>query len=417
MPANPRLALAFILCTVSLDAIGIGLIFPVMPDLIREVTGDDLSRAALWGGVLATSFAVMQFLFGPVLGSLSDRFGRRPVLLVSLLVMVLDYLVMAVAHTIWLLIAARVVAGIAAATYATAAAYIADITPPEQRGARFGLIGAGFGVGFVLGPVIGGVLAGIDTRAPFYAAAALGCANLLFGALILPETVTDATRRAFAWRRANPLGALRAVTRLPGLRRTLMCFLILGIAMNVYPSVWAYYGQARFGWGSGMVGLSLAIYGISFAFGQALLVGPAIRRFGEHRAASFGMWVDVVTLCALGLVTSPVVALMILPITALGGTVTPALQAIASRGAAADAQGEVQGVLSSLTAIAMITSPLIMTSVFSTFTAPGAAVFAPGAPFLLAAVMMLICVLLHTRGGPRRAETPPPAPDAVQARA
>jgi len=391
-------ALIFILCTVTLDAIGIGLIFPVMPDLIREVTGGDLSNAALWGGVLATSFAVMQFLFGPLLGSLSDRFGRRPVLLVSLIVMVADYLVMAVAHTIWLLLAARLVAGIAAATYSTATAYIADITPPEQRGARFGLIGAGFGIGFVLGPLIGGLLAGIDTRAPFYAAAALAMANLIFGALILPETVTDATRRAFSLRRANPLSALRAVSRLPGVRLTLACFLILGIAMNVYPSVWAFYGQARFGWDSSMVGISLAVYGISFALGQALLVGPMIRRWGEHRAAQYGMWVDILTLAALGLVTSPWVALAITPVTALGGAVTPALQALASRAAPADAQGELQGVLASLNAIAMITSPLLMTSVFSYFTAPGAPVFSPGAPFLVASAMMIACLALHVYG-------------------
>jgi DHA1 family tetracycline resistance protein-like MFS transporter len=395
---NPRLALTFILGTVTLDAIGIGLIFPVMPDLIQEVTSLSLSDAALWGGVLATSFAVMQFLFGPVIGALSDRFGRRPILLVSLLIMGLDYLVMAVAPTIWLLLIARIVAGITAATYATATAFIADITPPDQRGSRFGLIGAGFGVGFVLGPLIGGLLAGIDTRAPFYAAAVLAFANLIFGYFVLPETVTDATRRPFSLARANPLGALRAVARLPGVRLTLACFLILGIAMNVYPAVWAYYGQARFGWDSTMVGVSLAVYGISFAMGQALLVGPLIRRFGEHRAAHYGMWVDVITLAALGLVTSPVIALAVTPVTALGGVVTPALQALASRSAPANAQGELQGVLSSLNAIAMITSPLIMTATFSQFTRPGAEIFAPGAPFLLASGLMVICLLLHVFG-------------------
>jgi len=396
--SNPRLALTFILATVTLDAIGIGLIFPVMPDLIREVTGQSLAEAALWGGVLATSYAVMQFLFGPVIGALSDRFGRRPVLLVSLLVMCVDYLVMAAAQSVWLLLAARIVAGITAATYATATAYIADITPPDQRGSRFGLIGAGFGVGFVLGPVIGGLLAGVDTRAPFLVAAGLALANLIFGWFVLPETVTDATRRRFSIARANPLGALRAVARLPGLRLTLACFLILGIAMNVYPSIWAYYGQARFGWNSGMVGISLAVYGISFAVGQALLVGPLIRRFGEHRAAHYGMWVDIVTLAGLGVVTSPVVALAIIPVTALGGVVTPALQAIASRSAPANAQGEVQGVLSSLNAIAMITSPLLMTGVFSHYTSAGASVYAPGAPFLVASGLMLVCVALHVFG-------------------
>lgn len=400
------LPLLFILLTVALDAIGIGLIFPVMPDLIREVSFTTLSEAAVWGGILATSYAVMQFLFGPLLGALSDRFGRRPVLLLSLGLMMTDYLVMSVADTIWLLLLLRIVSGIASATYSTAAAYIADITPPDQRGKRFGLIGACFGVGFVLGPVIGGLLAGIDTRAPFLVAAGLAAANLLFGLLVLPETVTDATRRPFALSRANPLGALRAVSRLPGVGRTLTCFLILGIAMNVYPSTWAYFGQARFGWDSGMVGISLAIYGLSFAVGQAVLVGPLIRRFGEHRAAFYGMWVDVITLAALGLVVSPAFALAIIPVTALGGVVTPSLQAIASRAAPADAQGEVQGVMASLNAVAMIVSPLIMTGAFSVFTSPGAPVFSPGAPFLLAAILMLGCLALHGAGVPAPARKP-----------
>lgn len=403
-PQKARLALGFILATVTLDAIGIGLIFPVMPDLIREVTGQPLSEAALWGGLLATSFAVMQFLFGPTIGALSDRFGRRPILLISLAVMAADYLVMALASSIWLLLIARLIAGITAATFSTAGAFIADITAPEDRGRRFGLIGAGFGVGFVLGPLIGGLLAAIDSRAPFYAAAGLALANLAFGFFVLPETVTPATRRAFALSRANPLGALRAVGRLPGLRRLLATFLLLGIAMNVYPSIWAYFGQARFGWDSTMVGVSLAVYGISFALGQALLVGPLIRRFGEHRAAQYGMWVNVTTLTALGLVTSPALALALTPVTALGGVVTPALQAIASRAAPADAQGELQGVFASLNAIAMITAPLIMTNTFAHFTATDAPIFAPGAPFLVAALLMLACLALHTLGS--RPKTP-----------
>lgn len=404
-PKRAGLALTFILITVTLDAIGIGLIFPVMPDLIGEVTGGDLSQAAIWGGLLATSYAVMQFLFGPIVGSLSDRFGRRPILLTSLAIMVADYLVMAAASTIWILLAARIVAGITSATYSTASAYIADITPPENRAQRFGLIGAGFGVGFVLGPAIGGLLATFDTRAPFYAAAAMAAANLAFGAVVLPETVTARLRRSFSLARANPLGALRSVSRLPGLRRPLLVFLILGIAMNVYPSVWAFFGKARFGWDTGMVGFSLAIYGISFAVGQVVLVGPLIRRFGEHRAAVYGMWVDITTLAALGFVTSGTLALAIIPVTALGGVVTPALQAILSRGAAEDAQGELQGVLASLTAVASITAPLMMTSVFSAFTAPGANVHNPGAPFLLASVLMVACVLLHV-AGPRETRAP-----------
>lgn len=404
--ASPKLALTFILITVCLDAIGIGLIFPVMPRLIAEVTGGSLSQAALWGGILSTSYAVMQFLFGPVVGSLSDRFGRRPVLLCSLVVMSADYLLMALAPTMALLLLARVIAGIASSTYATALAYIADITPEAERAPRFGLIGAGFGIGFVLGPAIGGLLAGVDTRAPFFAAAAMAAANLALGWWVLPETVTEATRRRFSLARANPLGALGAVSRLPGLRRPLAVFLILGIAMNVYPSVWAYYGQARFGWGEGMVGASLALYGIAFAAGQVALVRPAIARFGEHRAVVLGIWVDIVTLTGYGLVTSGLAALLITPVTALGGVVTPSLQAILSRAAPADAQGELQGVLASLNAIAMIVSPLVMTGAFSAFTGPAAPVFAPGAPFLLAALMMVAAMLLHV-AGPREAAPKP----------
>ncbi|WP_096787164.1 TCR/Tet family MFS transporter [Rhodobacter sp. CZR27] len=398
---SPRLALAFILITVTLDAIGIGLIFPVMPELILEVTGRTLSEAAVWGGLLSASFAVMQFLFGPTIGSLSDRFGRRPILLGSLVIMSATYLAMALAPTITILLAARIVAGIVSATYATASAFIADVTPPEDRGKRFALIGAGFGIGFVLGPAMGGLLAGLDIRAPFYGAALMAVLNLCLGSLILPETVTDATRRPFSLARANPLGAFRAVAHLPGLRRPLLVFLILGIAMNVYPAVWAFYGHAQFGWGAGMVGASLALYGISFAVGQVALVGPAIRKLGEHRTAFWGIWVDIVTLAVFGFLTSPLGALVVIPITALGGVVTPALQSILSRGTPADAQGELQGLLASLNAIAMIVSPLVMTAAFRAFTHEGALLHLPGAPFLLASALMVAALLLHV--GRRRA--------------
>jgi MFS transporter, DHA1 family, tetracycline resistance protein len=393
-----NLPLTFIIATVTLDAIGIGIMFPVMPDLIESITGNGLSDAAIWGGLLSAAFAIMQFLCGPALGALSDQYGRRPILLISLGVMGLNYLAMALAPTMILLLISRIIAGMAAATQSTATAFIADITPPADRGRRFGLIGAGFGIGFVLGPLIGGVLATIDLHAPFYAAAALAFANLVFGAVVLPETVTDATRRPFMLANANPFTALIRATRLPTIRRTLLTFLILSIAMGVYPAIWAFYGHARFGWDTAMVGVSLAVYGICFACGQALLVGPLIRRLGEHRAATFGMCVNVCTLTALGLVTSGPLALLIIPLTALGGVTTPALQSIASGRTPADAQGSLQGVMSSLTAIATITAPLIMTNTFAAFTAPEVTPYSPGAPFLLAAMLMLICVTLHVAG-------------------
>jgi DHA1 family tetracycline resistance protein-like MFS transporter len=387
-----NLPLTFIVLTVTLDAIGIGLMFPVLPDLIRELTGLDYQQAALWGGALTIVFAVMQFLCGPALGALSDRFGRRPVLLVSVATMGLNYVVMATTPSIWVLLAARAVGGMAAATQATATAFIADITPPERRGQAFGLIGAAFGVGFVLGPLIGGLLAGIDPRAPFWAAAGLCAVNLILGWRVLPESLSEHLRRPVRAAGLNPLTALAAAARLPAIRPTLVTFLILTIAMNVYPAVWAFFGHARFGWSTAMVGASLALYGISFAAGQVLLVGPLIRRFGEHRAAAFGMCVNLVTLTAMGLVTAGWAALVLTPLTALGGVTAPALQAIASRRTGPDAQGALQGVMSSLNAVAVIIAPGMMTGVFATVS--------PGAPFLLAAALMFLCLALHLASGP-----------------
>ena len=398
MTPTPRLALTFVFLTVALDAIGIGLIFPVMPDLIREVTGGTLAQAALWGGTLSASFAIMQFLFGPVIGSLSDRFGRRPVLILSLLVMSLDYLVLALAPTIWLLLAARIVSGITAATYSTATAVIADLTPPDERGRRFGLIGAGFGVGFVLGPLIGGALAGIDTRAPFWVAAALAAGNMAFGLLTFRESLAPENRRPFRLWSSNPLAALTAALRQPALRPALLTFLILGIAMNVYPVIWPYFGPARFGWSTQMVGLSLALYGLCFAAGQMLLVGPLLRRLGEQRAVLFGLTVNLVTLAAMAVTTSGTLALLLIPLTALSGVTSPALQSILSRQTPADAQVALQGVMSSLTAIAKIAAPPLITGTFAAFTAPGAAIHAPGAPFALSAALMVAAILFHVAG-------------------
>ena len=390
-----RAALVFILITVALDSIGIGLIFPVMPDLLRQVTGGSLAEAAVWGGLLAMSFAVMQFLCGPVVGSLSDRFGRRPVLLWSLVAMAANYLVMALAGSVWLLLAGRLLAGVAAATQSTAAAYLADISPPEARARNFGLLGACLGAGFILGPAAGGLLATLGPRAPFFAAAALAAANLALGAAVLPETVTDALRRPFRWTRANPFGAVRAVAHLPGLGRLLTVFLLLQIANFVYPAIWSFYGKAAFGWSTPMVGLSLALYGAAMAAVQAVLIAPFTRRLGERRTVAWGLAIDLVSLIFYGLVRSGTAALVYTPLAALGGITTPALQALASRAAPADAQGELQGVLASLNALAMIASPLIMTATFSAFTGPAAPIYAPGAPFLLGAVLMVACIALH----------------------
>lgn len=394
---NKRLPVTFILITMLLDSMGVGLIFPVMPDLIREVHGGDISNAAIWGGVLATVFAAMQFLFGPLLGSISDRFGRRPVLLLALGAMAIDYLVMAQAWTIWLLLLGRMIGGITAATHATATAYMADISKPEDKAANFGLIGAAFGMGFVLGPLLGGLLGQWGTRAPFYAAALLAVLNFGLGYFALPETVTDRIRRPFSFKRANPIGALMSVGHLPSLKLLLSISFVYGIAFFVYPAIWAYFAALQFGWSPAMIGVSLASFGVSMAIVQAVLMRPILRLIGERNAVIGGLLLDAVVFAALGFVESGTLALIMIPISALGSVVGPALQAIMSRTARDDQQGELQGTLASINAVGMIIAPFILTQIFWYFTSDFTPMYLPGAPFILSAALVLICALLFLR--------------------
>ena len=389
--AQRKRAFTFILVTLTLDAMGIGLILPVMPDLISEVEGGTIGTAAIWGGILATTFAVMQFIFGPILGSLSDRYGRRPVLLISLLVMTIDYLVMAIAGSIWLLFLTRVVGGITAATMSTANAFIADISKPEEKSANFGLVGAAFGMGFVLGPVIGGLLGEFGTRAPFYAAAALGAVNLVFGYFVLPETVTDRIRRPFSLRRANPFGAFKALGQLEGVRQLILLVFLYEFAFIVYPATWAYFTKEAFGWSPGMVGASLALFGIGIAIVQGALIRPALRRFGERGTIIYGIGFNFSAFLVLTMITNGWVALAFIPLTALGAVVTPALQGLMSQRAGDDQQGELQGVISSAKSIAMIFSPLVMTQLFWAYT-NDAGLYFPGAAFALSAAIMILCM-------------------------
>ncbi len=391
---DKRLPITFILISVVLDSMGIGLIMPVMPDLIQEVEGAGISDAAVWGGILATIFAAMQFIFGPTLGSLSDRFGRRPVLLISLAVMAFDYVLMAVAGTITLLIIGRILGGITAATQSTAAAYMADISEPDEKAANFGLIGAAFGVGFVLGPLMGGLLAEYGTRAPFYAAAALAAANFVFGYFVLPETVTDKIRRPFEWRRANPLGAFKHINKLPGLGRLMLITFVYAIAFFVYPGVWAYFGAEQFGWGPGMIGLSLGVFGIGIAVVQGVLMRPILRWLGERNAVIAGLAIDVLAFVALGFIQNGWIALALTPLTALGSIAGPALQGIMSRRADDNQQGELQGALASINAVATVVAPLVVTQTFWYFTKDSTGIYLPGAPFLLSALLTIGCIAL-----------------------
>ena len=385
-----RLPLTFVLLTTVIDSMGIGLIIPVMPALLREIGDIPLSDAALLGGVLATAFAITLFLFGPTVGALSDRFGRRPIMLVSLVVMAVDYLVMAVAQTFWLLLIGRLVGGMVAATQATAMAFMADISKPEEKASRFGMIGAAFGVGFVLGPLLGGLLAEFGTRAPFYAAAGLAASNAVFGYFVMPET--GRSRRPMTLARSNPLGAFAHVGSNPELRRLLVLFFLYQVAFFVYPAVWAYYTEARFGWSPSMIGVSLASFGVAMAIVQGGLIRPILAWLGDRGTVLYGLIFNFFAFIVFAFVENGTMALIFTPLTALGAVVTPAVQGMMSRRTADDSQGELQGVISSTAALATIISPLVMTQVFAVYAAEDAAVFLPGAPFLVSMALMVACV-------------------------
>lgn len=387
-------AVLFVMATVMLDSMGIGLIVPVMPDLLRDINGGSLSEAALWGGILATSFAVMQFLCAPLLGGLSDRYGRRPILLVSLLVLTADYIVMALTQSIWILLAARIIGGITAATQSTASAYMADISTGEERTRNFGLIGAAFGMGFVLGPVFGGLLAELGPRAPFWAAAALSLGNALLGWIVLKETVVGDKVRAFDFRRANPLGSIKQLGKLPGVRRFLLIYFLYHFAFTVYPSVWAYFGQESFAWTPAIIGLSLASFGMSMALVQGVLVGRLVKAVGETGTALLGHCCALATYLSISLIPSGNVILVLTPFAALGGLLPIALQGIMSRRVPDDAQGELQGALTSAMSLAMILSPLTMTATFSYFTRDGTPLYLPGAPFLVSFALIGVALIV-----------------------
>ena len=397
-----RPVVIFIMISVMVDAMGIGLIVPVMPDLLREINGTGLSQAAIWGGVLATSFAVMQFLFGPILGGLSDRYGRRPVILVSILVAAIDYVVMATTFSIWILLLARIVGGITAATQSTASAYMADISAPEERTKNFGLVGAAFGMGFVLGPLFGGLLAEYGTRAPFWAAAGLSVVNAIFGWLVLKETVTAENMRRFEWRRANPFGSFKHLGKLPGVRQLILVYFLYHVSFSVYPSVWAYFGQEQFGWSPSILGLSLGLFGITMALVQGVFVRLSLSWFRERGTVVLGHFFAISCYLTLGFLTSGPIALILTPVAALGGLIPIALQGIMSQRVANNAQGELQGALTSASSLAMILSPLTMTLTFSYFTKPDTPLYLPGAPFLVAFALMVLALgifLIRKRAG------------------
>ncbi len=389
-----------ILMTILLDAMGVGIMIPVLPDLMASVLPDaSLADATLWGGILATIFALMQFLFSPTLGVASDQYGRKPVLMIALTVMIAYYLIMAVAQSLWLLVIGRIIGGLTAATHATASAYIADISEPDEKAARFGLLGAAFGVGFVLGPIIGGVLGELGPRAPFYAAAVIAALNAVFCWIWLKESVTDDIRRKFSWKRANPFGAALEVSKFAGVGHLLWVLGLFLIGVAVYTAIWPFFTVERFDWSPGMIGVSLTLYGICFAIIQGALVNPAIKRFGERRTVVLGFSAEIIALMVVAFIPNGFLMLAFTPMAAIGVIGQPPLQAILSKAVGDDNQGTLQGVIGSLNAVAMIITPLVMSALFYAFTDDDAPFYFPGVPFFVSAILVAVAlwVFLSTR--------------------
>ncbi|HEX8330823.1 MAG TPA: TCR/Tet family MFS transporter [Hymenobacter sp.] len=390
-------ALGFIFVTILIDVIGLGIIIPVVPKLIQQLTGEGLSRASEYSGQLTFAYAAAQFCFAPVMGGLSDKLGRRPVLLAALLGLGLDYIFLSFAPTLAWLFVGRVVAGITGASFTTATAYIADISTPEKRAQNFGLVGAAFGVGFIVGPAIGGLLAGFGSRVPFMVAAGLSLCNFFYGYFVLPESLPADKRRPFEWRRANPVASLLRLGHYPAILGLVASLVLLYLAGSATQSVWSFYTMLKFGWTEKLVGISLAVVGLFSGLVQGGLVRVAIPKLGAARAIVVGLLCYTVGFVLFAFASRGWLMLAFLAPYCLGGISGPALQSTISGQVPANEQGELQGALTSLISATGVVGPLLMTYLFGYFTRPAAPVQFPGAPFLLGAVLALASVLLAVR--------------------
>jgi len=409
-PAPPvrRAALAFIFVTVVLDVLALGVVIPVLPGLVKDFLHGDSGRAAEYFGLFGTVFALMQFVFAPVMGALSDQFGRRPIILLSNFGLGLDYIVMALAPSLGWLFLGRVISGITGASFTAAGAYIADVTPPEKRASGYGLIGAAWGTGFVLGPALGGLLGGISSRLPFWTAAALTLVNATYGLFVLPESLPKERRSRFQLRKANPVGSLRLLRSHPELFGLAGVTFLYFLAHNVLPSVFVLYADYRYGWGKESVGLVLALVGVCGIVVQAVVVKWAVARFGERRTLLAGLFLGAAGFAIYGLAASGLVFLLAVPVFAFMGLYNPAAQGLMTRLVGPDEQGQLQGANSSIMGITGMIGPSIFTLTFARFIDPGFRFHVPGAPFLLAALFLLSGFGLAWRVTRRRVAVAPP---------
>jgi DHA1 family tetracycline resistance protein-like MFS transporter len=395
-------AVPIVLAAVLIDAIGFGIVLPVLPDLVVHLANVSLPEATRIAGYMLVAYAGTQFFAGPILGNLGDRFGRRPVLLLSMLAFAADYAFMAAAPTIGWLFVGRLIAGITGAVYAPANAVLADVTPPDKRGATFGLMGAGFGIGFILGPAIGGLLADFGTRAPFIAAAALAGANAIWIFFWLPETLPAERRRRFEWRQAHIFGAFKPLFHAGGATPLLIAALLWQLGHIVYPSTWAFWAGLALHWDATMIGWSLAATGLAMGLAQTFVTGRAIERFGEARTVLAGMAIGAVSFIAYVFVREGWMVFAIIFFGAFQGLAYPSMNALLSRMTDESRQGALQGGMSSIASIAAVVGPLAMTQVL----AFGAERGQPGAAFLLAAVLVLAALVIIWLGVVRKLESP-----------
>lgn len=411
---SQKKALTFLFITVLIDAIGFGIIIPVLPGLIVSLTGRTVAGAAEISGWIMFAYAVTQFIFGPVIGGLSDRFGRRPVLLASLAAFGLDYLVMAFAPTLAWLVAARLVAGITGASFPTAYAYIADISTPEQRGPNFGVIGMAFGFGFILGPALGGIVAQFGDRVPFMLAAGLALANVTYGWFVLPESLTPENRRPFEWRRANPAGALmRLKSAHPRVLILSATVFLWTMGYQALYATWAYFGIERFDWTPGQVGWSLAAVGLSGAIVQGVLARRLIPKYGPRKIVVAGALSAMAAYTIYAFAGAGWVMYVGIAVSLLQPLVFPSLQGMMSAGVSASEQGELQGAVSSIQSLSSIFGPPLMTGSLAYFSGPNAPVYFPGAPFLLATGFTLLALLVFFRAVALGAGQPTPSAAAA----
>ncbi len=397
--ARPRrnAAVAFIFVTVLIDMLAFGMIIPVLPLLVQDFVGGNAARAAQMYGVFGTAWALMQFIFSPVQGSLSDHFGRRTVILISCAGLGLDFILMALAPNLWWLLVGRVISGITAASFSTAGAYISDVTPPEKRAASFGLIGAAFGVGFVLGPALGGLLGAISPRLPFWASAFMALANVCWGVFVLPESLPKERRVPFSWHNANPLGALKLLRSHPMLAGLAGGYFLMNLAHVVLPSTTVLYMHYRYGWDARAVGLLLAGVGVSSLIVQGFLVKPLVRFLKERRAVTLGLAFGAAGFVIYGLAPTGTIFWIGVPVMALWGIATPSMQTIMTGLVSPSEQGRLQGALACLVGLASLIGPTVFTQTFATFIGTRAGWGVPGAPFLLAAAFIVMAIFLAWR--------------------